>query len=397
LPKAGPLFDQPDSLMSHSDSSASLLKLSSLKLVLYLIAVSSDLAAQSTPKQTDFRPESYKQQEKYKTVRMLTTGHGADRAYAFFPVDSSPQQLPLIIFLHGWMGTNPKNFGAMIDHLVRRGAVVIYPVYQVDSNTAPQDITNTAADSIAQALRELSAAQPSLVDPQKTMYYGFSMGASMSINFVANPEKYKLPVAKGMVLSAPGDAKHVAHGPRSSSIVNTTIAKVPLNTPIVLMSGQDDKTIGMPTAISYWNEICAQDRQRALITWPSGKTAQESISSAHGASGAPDDRYDFPSINDPVTLTTIEQLASFPESKSINNLDFYGQWKVVTGFLDALQSGDAPDWIFTDKRLMSDLGKFKNGDLYPAAIVEQSCPATFADPSARTEIKAALKSRQWQK
>jgi hypothetical protein len=46
---------------------------------------------------------------------------------------------------------------------------------------------------------------------------------------------------------------------------------------------------------------------------------------------------------------------------------------------------------------MSDLGKFKNGDLYPAAIVEQSCPATFADPSARTEIKAALKSRQWQK
>lgn len=390
-------LSQSHPFMPLPDSAPALLKTLLLSLALPLFCTGAAFAMPPAPKQTDFKPESYKQQEKYKTVQMMTVGHGADRAYAFFPADASPQQLPLVIFLHGWMGTNPKNFGAMIDHLVRRGSVVIYPVYQVDGNTVPQGITDTAAASIAQALGQLNAEQPGLVDLQKTMYYGFSMGASMSINFVANPDKYKLPAAKSMVLSAPGDAKHVAHGPLSASIVTTSIAKVPLSTPIVLLSGQDDKTIGMPTAVAYWNQICAQRGQRTLITWPSGKTAQESISSAHGAPGAPDERYDFPSITEPVPLTSIEQLADFPDSKSINNLDFHGQWKVVTGLLDALQSGNSPDWIFTDKRLMADLGHFKNAEPYPSASIEQACPASFVEPSTRAKSQATGRARPKQK
>lgn len=383
--------------MPHSDRTPSLVQTGFLSWALCLACASPALAAQPPHRQTDFKPESYKQQEQYKTIQMLTVGDGAERAYAFFPADPSARQLPLVIFLHGWMGTNPKNYGALIDHLVRRGSVVVYPVYQVDGQTAPQAITATAAESVARTLGQLKAEQPDLIDPQKTMYYGFSMGASMSINFAAQPEKYKLPVAKSMVLAAPGDAKHVAHGPLSASIVTTSIAKVPLNTPIVLLSGQDDKTIGMPTAVAYWNAICAQRRQRTLITWPSGKTAQESISSAHGAPGAPDERYDFPSITEPVPLTSIEQLADFPDSKSINNLDFHGQWKVVTGLLDALHSGHSPDWIFTDKRLMADLGHFKNGEPYPSASIEQACPASFVEPSPRPKSQASGRARPKQK
>lgn len=340
-----------------------------------LTSIVSQLHAQEIPKLTDFEPESYKKQEVFNTIKVMTLGDGADRSYAFYPENPSAKQLPLVIFLHGWMGTNPKNFGALIDHLVRRGSVVIYPVYQVDGNTVPQSITDTAAKSIALILKKLELENPDLIDTQKTMYYGFSMGASMSINFANNPSKYGLPPPKGMVLAAPGDAHHVAHKELAISIVNQPISQIPLSIPIALLTGQEDKTIGVQTATAYWNEICQQKRQKIFITWPSGKADDESIASGHGAPGAPDERYDFSNINGPTPIESLERLESFPESKSINNLDFYGQWKVVTGFLDAIKNSSVPTWIFTENQIMSDLGKFKNGQAYPHAWIEKSCPA----------------------
>lgn len=358
------------------------------------MSITNAFANSFTPKLSDFEPQSYKRQEAFQNIRVITEGNGPDRAYAFYPADQSPEKLPLVIFLHGWMGTNPKNFGALIDHLARRGSVVVYPVYQTDGNTPPQMITDTAAKSISQILKRLENENPNLIDTQKTMYFGFSIGASISINFAANPEKYKLPIPRGMILVAPGDAKHVAHGELATSIVTTSIKQVALNIPIVLMTGQEDKTIGVPTALSYWNEICAQNRQNILISWPPGKADSESISSGHGAPGAPDDRYDFPNINEPTPIETIARLESFPESKSINNLDFYGQWKVVTGFLDAIKVGKFPNWIFTEQQLMTNLGKFKNGEQYPNATIQKVCPAPIPVLTSSPKIKTKNKIKK---
>ena len=378
----------------HSRTSLRLMANLIIGITIFSISITSPIASPDIPKLTDFEPEAYKKQEIFQNIQIITEGNGPDRAYAFYPADKSPEKLPLVIFLHGWMGTNPKNFGALIDHLVRRGSVVVYPVYQTDGNTPPQVITDTAAKSINQLLKRLDKEKPNLIDSQKTMYYGFSMGASMSINFAANPDKYKLPIPKGMILAAPGDAKHVAHGDLATSIVTTPISQVALNIPIVLMTGQEDKTIGVPTALGYWNEICAQNRQKLLISWPPGKTEGESIASGHGAPGAPDDRYDFPNINEPTPIETIARLESFPESKSINNLDFYGQWKVVTGFLDAIKIGNMPNWIFTEEKLVSNLGKFKSGEQYPNASIEKMCPAPIPVLTSSPKIKPTIKTKK---
>lgn len=378
----------------HSLTSLRLIANLMIGLITLSIGITSTIASPDIPKLTDFEPEAYKKQEIFQNIRIITEGNGPDRAYAFYPADQSPEKLPLVIFLHGWMGTNPKNFGALIDHLVRRGSVVVYPVYQTDGNTPPQVISDTAAKSITQILKRLDKEKPNLIDAQKTMYYGFSMGASMSINFAANPDKYKLPTPKGMILAAPGDAKHVAHGELATSIVTTPISQVALNIPIVLMTGQEDKTIGVPTAVGYWNEICTQNRQKLLISWPPGKADSESIASGHGAPGAPDDRYDFPSINEPTPIETIARLESFPESKSINNLDFYGQWKIVTGFLDAIKNNAVPHWIFTEEKLITNLGKFKNSEPYPNAAIEKSCPAPIPTLVSSPKPKATPKSNK---
>jgi dienelactone hydrolase len=350
-------------------------------------------ASTPPPVASDFEPSKYKAREVHQEINILTEGTGAQRSYAFIPNKPNGQNLPLIIFSHGWMGINPKNYGALIDHLVRRGSVVIYPVYQTDGNTPPQEITNTAAQSISKMLRKLNSEFPDLINTDKTLYYGFSMGASMSINFAMNPSQYDLPNPKGLILVAPGDAHHVAHGALAQSIVLKSIDQLPINLPIILMTGKEDVTIGVPMGHQYWNAICPQNRRKTFISWPSGKNESESIAAGHGAPGAPDDRYDFPNIYGNVPHS-IERIDNFPISKSINNLDYYGQWKVITGFLDYLQHDKSMDWVFSSQGVVKDLGTFENGIQFPQAEIMTNCPSNWTPPVKEVHSKKPFKSQK---
>ena len=67
------------------------------------------------------------------------------------PSGSSP--LPLVIFLHGYTGTNPEIYHAWIEHLVRRGAIVVYPDWQ------PWDFSQTNnAETLADVMAAITAA-----------------------------------------------------------------------------------------------------------------------------------------------------------------------------------------------------------------------------------------------
>ena len=136
-----------------------------------------------------FSPAAWAAQRKYADIAVTSVGEGAKRAYVFRPDEKNLSNLPLVLFMHGWRGTSPKNFGSLIDLLVRRGAVVIYPVYQEEGDkTSPQRITDYAATSIKAALAKLDLSHPGLVDKNKTLYWGFSMGASISLNFALNQQ-----------------------------------------------------------------------------------------------------------------------------------------------------------------------------------------------------------------
>ena len=56
--------------------------------------------------------------------------------WLFVPTDPLPgtpragEPFPLVIFVHGSGATNADPYLAWIEHLVRRGAVVLYPQYQ---------------------------------------------------------------------------------------------------------------------------------------------------------------------------------------------------------------------------------------------------------------------------
>lgn len=84
----------------------------------------------------------------------------------------------------------------------------------------------------------------------------------MAINLAARAPNNGMPSASMLLLSAPGDAHHVHRGPLGRSILVTSLDRLPASVPVVIMSGSEDSTIGVPTAIAYWNQICAQPRPK---------------------------------------------------------------------------------------------------------------------------------------
>ncbi|MBS1210213.1 MAG: hypothetical protein H6R19_2611 [Proteobacteria bacterium] len=334
------------------------------------------LCAQTDPQTLARRysPESWQAQRVHRSVEVLTVGDGPARAYVFMPQNPSAQGAPLVLFQHGWLGMNPKNFGGLIDLLVRRGAVVIYPVYQDGDQTPPQRVTTIAAQADAAALALVQMRHPELVDTRKVLYLGFSMGASISLNLALRPESYGLPAPRALLLISPGDAHHVAKGALAESIIGR-VETLPADLPTVLVSGLADTGIGVPTARAIAARLChLPEQKRALLFFPSDSDEGVRIQAGHGSPGAPDSRYDFPDSRARVP-SSIPGRNDFEASASLNLLDYYGYWRLATRLLDWVDGAPYPDEIFNRSRADNRfLGLWPSGKPYAEALSENPCP-----------------------
>jgi hypothetical protein len=79
-------------------------------------------------------------------------GQGGEGVWLFRPAGEAKR---IVIFFHGQGGpeeTTPANHRPWIDHLVRRGAIVLYPRYETDYSGA---VLDNAATGVRQAMRRL--------------------------------------------------------------------------------------------------------------------------------------------------------------------------------------------------------------------------------------------------
>ncbi len=321
-----------------------------------------------------FSPAAWAAQRQYADIAVTSVGEGAHRAYVFRPDANHLSNLPLVIFLHGWRGTNPKNFGSLIDLIVRRGAVVIYPVYQEEGDkTSPQLVAGNAAASVKAALAMLEQNHPGLTDTNKTLYWGFSMGASIALNFVLNPHNAGLPAPRALILVAPGEPHHVVHGEKAAPIAGR-LENLPAELPVFIVSGAADTSIGVPTAQAWTARLChLPSTHRKLLLLPSDANNGNRISAGHGSPGAPDSRFDFPDAT-AVVPARITGRDDFEPSGSLNQLDFYGYWRITMTLLDYVAGGSYPAELFTSASAVNRfLGLWPSGAPYAYATEEDPC------------------------
>jgi hypothetical protein len=322
----------------------------------------------------------YEARDTHGAVEVIALGDGMQRVYVFLP--SQPAVLgkvPFVFFAHGWQAMDPKNYGALIDHLAREGEVVVYPVYQETDATSPQRVVAAAAEAEREALAALKARgiEP---DPQRVVDFGYSMGVAISLKLAAAAKAERLPMPQALVLAAPGDAYHVARGADAKSIW-PEMSALPKTLPIAIVTGEDDKAIGLPTGRKLAAMLCGlgeQDRHMLLVL-PSDEHAGKNVNAGHASPGAPDSRYDFElktSVNEIPRM--LPGRAGFEASGSLNQLDFYGYWKVLDAVIDSLAevASTSAKWVppaevFGAKKW--DLGTWTDGTPYKAAHVENPC------------------------
>jgi len=319
-------------------------------------------------------PRALEQRHRHAAVDVMTLGEGAQRVYVFMPAQPALRgEVPVVLFHHGWQGMNPLNFGGLIDHLVRGGQVVIYPVYQDSAQAPPQAVTANAAEASRRALAALKTRYALTPDPRRVLYYGYSMGAAIALNLALNPEAHQLPAPRALALVAPGDAHHVAHGEQARSIIGP-VEYLPPSLPVALLTGAADTSIGLPTARLLAARLCGiRADRRVLMVLPSGEHGDKKVNAGHGSPGAPDSRYDFDLARRDIP-TRIAGRSGFEASASLNQLDFYGYWKVLDALTDSLGNDSLPASVFgsgTPEQLY--LGLWSDGTPYPPASIEYHC------------------------
>lgn len=125
-----------------------------------------------------------------------------------------PDSIPVVLFLHGNGGAEPNPYSAWIEHIVRKGRIVIYPRYQniprLDEDIKKKHYLKSAIRATQLALERLEEETDVCADPDKFALIGHSLGGSFAAYIAAtyNEEDIALPEPDVLLLADPTDAHY---------------------------------------------------------------------------------------------------------------------------------------------------------------------------------------------
>src|SRR5262245_6348719 len=133
-------------------------------------------------------------------VRESTYGSGATQYWIFEP-EPLQGSAPVIVLLHGWSALVPGPYQSWIDHLVRRGNIVIYPKYQESLKELPPNMTPNALAAIRDALSKLG----NRADRNRFAVVGHSVGGIITYNVAGEGGSNGIPTVKAFMSAHAAD------------------------------------------------------------------------------------------------------------------------------------------------------------------------------------------------
>lgn len=243
----------------------------------------------------------------YETVRDVHVGSSPRGAWLFWPEREDNHVLPVVVFLHGFSAVNPESYLAWIHHIVRRGAVVVFPDYQTGNpiEVAPTEFQANAIAGIHLALTE---ATDDVIGPASVNAFalvGHSLGGVLALNLAAAAEDEGLPVPDAVMPVEPGGCSECGG---LSEIIGQPFADlggIDPETHVIMVTGDRDTVVGRSAAGIAWERLVNVPRdQRDFI---------ELRSDDHGS---------------PVLVADHSAPSTGGESGETDALDWYGFWKL---------------------------------------------------------------------
>jgi acetyl esterase/lipase len=262
---------------------------------------------------------------------------GAKEYWIYEPDAPKPRTAPLIVFLHGWGGTNPLYYGAWIDHLVKRGNIVVFPRYQSSVLTPRAHFIPNTVEAIKDAVERLQNSSGH-VRPElnKVAAVGHSLGGVLAASVAALAAESDLPPVRAVMAVEPGMTSEPANVPIAD------LKKMPGDTLLLAIAGDRDTFVSdIDAKRIYYESTRVSADNKDFITIVTDDHGTPSLIANHRAPTAPDPSYDNGEDDRtaPRASSTGEPTnGSSPQSTRlpvVNALDFYGLWKLFDGLCDA--------------------------------------------------------------
>ena len=291
-------------------------------------------------------------------------GTGNQEYWILEPDTPKPTSAPLIVLIHGWGGMNPLYYGAWLDHLVKRGNIVVYPRYQATLLTPIDDFLPSTLGAIKDAITRLQK-EPGHVKPDldKFAIVGHSVGGLMAANVTALADESNLPKVRAVMSVEPG----ITDAPINIPLAD--LKKIPADTLLLAVAGDQDTLVrDIDAKRIYYESTQVSAANKDFIMMVTDSHGTPALQASHRAPTAMDRDYDngetISGAPSPSRIGNSSSRQNGParlESMMVNALDFYGTWKLFDALCDAAFYGKNREYALGNTKEQRFMGVWSDG------------------------------------
>ena len=282
----------------------------------------------------------------------------ADGYWLFEPNSPKPDSADVIVFNHGYGVFNPGPYGAWIEHLVKKGHIVIFPKYQLNDASLPDTYTPNAITGILDAFDELNS-NPVRVKPRMEHFaiIGHSYGGVITSNLVTEYLAYGTPKPQCFMLCEPGT------GGINSGRINSY---VPMETDYnaLIIVGENDIVVGDAFGREIFDSTLISTTHKNYIIQLEDTYGNPNLQASHNEPLASDNNYDGGTVS---TVITGGYVAAKTDA-----VDFYCYWKLADALLSCTFYGADCEYAFGDTDEQRYMGEWSDGNAATQLVVEPS-------------------------
>jgi hypothetical protein len=376
-------------------------------LLISMMPVAFARAADNERPKPPAQPESGPGGKDYKhaSFTVKSFGQGATQYWIYQPAEPTPKSAPVTVFNHGWIATDPWVYSAWIEHIVRRGNIVIYPRYQENAMTPPQQFARNAIIAVKDALIRMEVEDGYVrPDLDKFAIVGHSAGGLLSANMAALAQESKLPVPRAVMPVQPGRTD--VNNPNFGFVLED-LGKIPAQTLMLCIAGDKDNVCADTDARKiYKGATSIPPENKNLIIILSDDHGYPPLNATHMAPVAFDEKKEFDDVKPkgqggnaapPNAAPNNNNAGGFPFMAlmsgdmsavkeflrtdagrefrkgmvnmplysdlvdSINAQDYYGYWRLFDALCDAAFYGKNRDMALGNTEKQRFMGKWSDG------------------------------------
>ncbi|HEY8564720.1 MAG TPA: alpha/beta hydrolase [Beijerinckiaceae bacterium] len=326
-------------------------------------------------------------------------GRASAATYVFHRAGTPDQPRPVAVFLHAWGATNPQIYGGWIEHLARKGYLVLYPRFQELNRTRPAEATAQAVGLLKDAFAQLGQDAEAKPDLGRVVLVGHSAGAALAFNLAAKAAQDGLPVPKLVLGTMPGG---VAKDEKSRGIVLEDLSRIDPATLLVTVIGDREWQASDRTAKRLMREASSVPLTRkVLMRAPSDEYGFPTLAAALASPGSTKDAFDGAKIKLPpdppvdpkapkarapkwsadMVLSGEQSILVAQLGQNVtDSVDYYAFWKTLDLAATAAFEGKDGETLRKDAAL-TDMGRWSDG--WPVKRLSAEAPKPEAPATAQ--------------